>query len=479
LTVTSDEYRKYDAIGLAALIRGCEVTPVELLACAIAAIEATQSTLNTVVHPLFEAARQSLTGLPQGPFAGVPYLLKDSAITLAGAPMSGGSALFRGNVSAADSTHAARLRAAGLVMVGKTNTPELGMSFTTEPLATGVTHNPWDLARSPGGSSGGAAAAVAAGIVPAAHASDGAGSIRVPAAHCGLFGFKPSRMRNPVGPEEGEALAGLSAAHCITRSVRDSAALLDATAGPEPGDPYMVASPSRPFLAELEADPPNLRIALSVRSPLGTPVDPSCVDAATEAAHLCERLGHAVEIAEPSYDAVAIKAAWRVLATVAAASQVAEYGRRASIADPLARLEPVNAAWLAAAPAIGAADYAAALQHLRRAGRAMGQFFQRFDVLITPTTAELPQPLGVLACRDADFDAFYDRFWQHGPFTAIFNATGSPAMSVPLGEAGGLPVGVQFAAALGRDSLLYGLAGQLERAAPWGHRRPRTTLFQE
>ncbi len=469
-----EEYKAEDATGLAALIRAKAVTAAEVVAAAMTVIEAVNPALNAVVHPLFAAAEAAIAhGVPEGAFTGVPYLLKDTGIAFAGAPQTNGSRLFQGHVTPQDNTHAVRLRTAGLLALGKSSAPELGLSFTTEPLAFGPTRNPWDLGRSPGGSSGGAAAAVAAGFVPAAHASDGAGSIRVPAAHCGLFGFKPSRIRNPAGPDQGETLAGLSATHCISRSVRDSAALLDATSGPEAGDPYMVTPPLRPFLTELTADPRPLRIAVTALSPIGTAVDPECATAARTAARLCEQLGHAVEEAQPAYDALAVKRAWRVIATISAAGSVADYARATGIADPLFQLEPVNAAWLAQAPRISALAYAEAMADLRRAGRALGRFFVDFDVLLTPTAAELPPPLGVLACRDADVDGFYDRFWQHAPFTALFNATGSPAMTVPLAQSReGLPIGVQFAAALGEDAVLFALAGQLERAAPWQHRRP-------
>lgn len=472
--MTPSEYQAQDAIGLAGMIRDGDVTASEVLACAIAAIEDGNPALHAVIHPLFDIAKGAVAReLPQGPLAGVPFLLKDTGVAVAGTPMTNGSRLFRDNVSPRDSTHAARLRRAGLVIMGKTNMPELGLSFTTEPQAFGATRNPWDIGRSPGGSSGGSAAAVAAGMVPMAHASDGAGSIRLPAAHCGLFGFKPSRGRNPFGPELGEAMAGLSAVHCVSRTVRDSAALLDATSGPEAGDPYMIAPPQRPFFAEIDGDPPRLRIALSTHSPIGTPVDPQCVGAAKEAALLCERLGHIVEIAEPDYDANAIKSAWRAVATVTAATSVADYVKRVGISDPLSLLEPINAAWVSQAPSISGADYADAIALMRRAGRALGGFFERYDIFLTPTAAELPPPLGAMACRNADVDAFYDQFWRHGPFTAVFNTTGSPAMTVPLGQSReGLPIGVHFAAALGDDSKLFALAGQLERAAPWAGRRP-------
>ncbi len=466
--MTPHDYVRHDATSLAALIARGDVTAREVLECAIACADRADPALHAIAHRLDAAARDQAASVPNGPFSGVPFLVKDTGTPVAGAPMTSGSLLFAGTRSEADSTLVARYRAAGLVLMGKTNTPELGLSFTTEPLAQGASRNPWDLMRSPGGSSGGSTAAVAAGIVPMAHASDGAGSIRVPAAHCGLFGFKPSRMRNPVGPVMGEGLAGLSSAHCVSRSVRDSAALLDASAGAEPGDPYAAPRAARSFLAETQQDPPRLRIGVSTKVPTGTALEPCCTEAIFRAARHCEALGHIVEEAALDYDAEALKAAWRTIAGVNAA-----LGVRAQLAahpelSAETGLEPVNRAWMAQAAEISAFAYAEAINEIRRAGRRTGRSFARFDVFLTPCTSSPAPRLGELACIDDDVDAFYDRFWAHGPFTAIYNANGCPAMTVPMGfSPEGLPVGAHFGAALGQDGILFALAAQIERVQPW------------
>jgi amidase len=387
--------------------------------------------------------------------------------------MTSGSALMRGQVSAADSTLVTRQKAAGLVILGKTNTPELALSFTTEPAAQGVTRNPWSLDHGPGGSSGGSAAAVAGGVVPFAHASDGAGSIRVPASHCGLVGFKPSRMRIPTGPENPEPIMGMSGIHCVSRSVRDSAALMDATHGPDIGDPYGVPPPARPFLEETRQDPRPLVIGLATAAPLGTPVDPACRSVAEAAAAFLETLGHRVALIAPDYDAMAMKAAWETLVTTSAAAGVRAFARAAGIADPFGLLEPVNAAWLSGADRFSAFDYAAAIATLRQCGRAFGRTFADCDILLTPAVAEPPPLLGVMAGADGDPAAFYDQFCRHSPFTAVYNGTGCPAVSLPFAlSAEGLPIGIQLGAAFGQDGLLFALAAQIERARPWRYDTP-------
>jgi amidase len=471
-------YQKNDALGLAALVRAGEVTAGELLDACVARMDAYEPTLHAVVHRFEERGRAAIAGgLPDGPFTGVPFLVKNTGLEVAGTILSTGSRLFADAVSAADSTMAARYRAAGLVFIGKTNTPEFALSFTTEPEAFGASHNPWDLTRSPGGSSGGSAASVAAGYLPAAHSSDGAGSTRVPAAHCGLFGFKPSRMLNPLGPVVVEGIAGMSTPHAVTRSVRDSAALLDVSSGPDVGDPY--APPARgPFLAALDADPPRLRIGFTPASPLGTPVDAACAAAAADAALLCEELGHDVEECVCDYDAHALKSAWRVIAGVGVLAGAQARARALGLDDFSSLVEPVNFSWIEESRGRSASEYLAAVNTLHAMARALGRFFARYDVLLSPTTAELAPTLGRLAGAGKNVDEFYDAFWQHAPFTCVFNAGGAPAMSVPLGVSPtGLPVGVQFGAAVGRDALLFALAGQIERARPWAHRRPKEGLL--
>jgi len=469
-----DEYINHDALSLAALVRRGAVSAVELLECALSRADQTDSGLNAIVHRLDDVARVQAPQLKaNGSFSGVPFLVKDAGAAVAGAPMTVGSKLFAGHTSETDSTLVTRYRAAGLQIIGKTNTPELGLSFTTEPLAQGPTHNPWNPAYSPGGSSGGSAAAVAAGVVPIAHGTDGAGSIRLPASHCGLFGFKPSRMRTPVGPVSGETLYGMSAAHAISRSVRDNAALLDATCGAEPGDPYAAPPRQRSYYEETGRDPASLRIGFSTHSPTGSPVDSECADACRRAALLCEHLGHTVEEAALEYDSNAMRNAWRVIAGVGTALFLHTTDASIDSSLPVNLLEPVNAAWVREAERHSALDFAQAVNEIRRAGRSVGRSFERFDVFLTPCAASPPPPVGLLACLDDDVNAFYERFWNHGPFTAIYNGTGCPAMSVPMGcSVDGMPLGAHFGAALGQDGMLFALAGQIERASPWSYEIP-------
>ncbi|WP_413203411.1 amidase [Rhodospirillum sp. A1_3_36] len=469
------DYASLDATALAAEIREGSVTPAEVLDTAIARAEAVQPVLNAIVHPFYDRARALVSqGPASGPFHGVPFVLKNTGLEMAGTPLSNGSRLFDDVVSGRDATLTARYLGAGLVPMGKGNTPEFALSFTTEPLAFGPTRNPWDLTRSPGGSSGGSAAAVAAGVVPMAHSSDGAGSTRVPAAHCGLVGFKPSRGRTPLGPVAMEAIAGMSTPHCVSRSVRDSAALLDATAGPDRGDSYAAPPAPGSFLSALDADPPPLRIAFTPGSPLGTPVDPQWLEATRQTAALCESLGHRVEeVDHAEYDAEALKRAWRIIVGVNIGPAVAAAGVRRGLADPLSGVEPVNAAWIRECQTLSATDYLWAVNQLHATARALGRFFDRYDVLLTPTTAEPPPLLGRMTGDTEDVDAFYDAFWAHAPFTCAFNASGCPAVSLPLGwSREGLPIGAHFGAAFGADALLFALSGQLERAAPWAARLP-------
>ncbi|MCX7304167.1 MAG: amidase [Hyphomicrobiales bacterium] len=468
-----DGLAELDGIALAALIGKGEVGVVEVLEAAIARIEQLDARLNAVVHPHFDLARRQVErGLPASPLSGVPMLLKNTGFEAEGMILSTGSQLHRHTVSQRDSTITARYKAAGMVILGKSNTPEFALSFTTEPDAFGPTRNPWDIERTPGGSSGGSAAAVASGMVPVANSSDGAGSTRLPASHCGLFGFKPSRLVNPVGPVAAEAIAGMSTPHAVTWSVRDSAAMLDVTRGADLGDPW--APPARPgtYLAALDAPPQRLNVAMLLKPPFGTTVDPEVLSVVREAARLMESLGHhVIEIDDAGYDADALKAAWRVIAGVNIALGVAG-GDAAS--PNIARLEPVNQEWLREGLAVPGTRYLWAVNQLHASARAMGRFFSRYDIMLTPSAAEPAPVLGTLAGAGKGLDAFFDLFWAHSPFTAVFNSSGCPAMSVPLGmTASGLPVGAHFGAGFGNDALLFALAAELERAAPWAGRRPQ------
>ncbi len=468
------EYENYDALGLAALIAGKEVTAGEVLAATLDRVEARNQTINAVVHQMVDAAERTIAaGLTDGPFAGVPYMLKDLYVLYDGAPTSNGSHLYDGYVADHDSTLVERLRRAGLVICGKTNTPEFGINAATEPVVWGPTRNPWNTEHSAGGSSGGAAAAVAAGMLPAAHATDGGGSIRIPASNCGLFGLKTTRARNPSGPDVGEGWSGLGVGHAVTRSVRDSAALLDATHGPAPGDPYQVAPPARPFSDEVGADPGRLRIALMTTALDGAAVAAECVAAAEGAAKLCADLGHEIVVAAPAIDVEAL--VWAMDVIIAAniqnvvGARLAALGREQRQGD----VETITALWIEKANEFSSADYARALVVIHAVGRRLGEFFLDFDVALSPTLADPPLPLGASDQMGDDLQAYNDRLMGHIPFTPLYNIAGNPAMSVPLHwSANGLPVGAHFGAAFGDEATLLRLAAQLESAHPWFDRRP-------
>lgn len=470
-----DELAALDATGQADLVRSRQLSPLELVDAAIARIEALNPQLNAVVTPAYSRARQAASQVAlDGVFAGVPYLVKDLNTHLEGVRLTEGSRFTGDFVSPLDQELIRRHRRAGLVALGRTNTPEFGILPTTEPRRHGPTRNPWNIAHSSGGSSGGSAAAVASGMVPLAHASDGGGSIRIPASCCGLFGLKPTRMRNPTGPANGDGLAGFSVEHAVTRSVRDSAILLDATAGPDAGAPYYAAPPARPYRQEVGADPGRLRIALSTAALTGVPVDPECQRAARVAAHACEELGHHVfEFAPRDLDGDAISAAFVTVYNAGAAAAVDGWARTLEREPEADELEPLTAAMRGAGHASNAADYLLALWSLQQVSRRIAAHFRDFDVWLTPVLAEPPLPLGT-------FDAPADnpmfpllRAALYVPFTPVANFTGRPAMSVPLHwTPDGLPVGSHFVGRYGDEATLFRLAAQLELARPWSGRRP-------
>ena len=465
-----------DALGLAQLVRDGQVRAVELVESVVDAIERTHDDLNAVNARMFDIARGEAKGVrSDAPFAGVPFLLKDLRASHTGAPTSDGTALLGNAPASYDSEIVRRHKRCGLICVGKTNTPEFGLTATTEPHAFGATRNPWDTSRTPGGSSGGAAAAVAARIVPMAHASDGGGSIRIPAACCGLVGLKPTRGRNPLGPEIGDVMNGLVVEHAVTLSVRDCAALLDATEGPDVGDPYWAPPPERPFLEEVGADPGRLRIAFSTESPMGTLVAPDCVEAVEASATLLEQLGHRVEATAPDYDDKAFRVAFTTIwfsnlaANIAGVSQM--LGREVTESG----LEPSTLAFGRRGAGHTGAEYVAAVAEIQSVGRRVARFFQRYDVLMTPTLATPPPELGFLHPRpeETDLRTYGRRVREFVPFTQLANATGQPAVSLPLHwNADGLPVGVHFAARFGDEATLFRLASQLEECRPWRQRRP-------
>lgn len=466
-----NDYENYDGLGLAQLVRRGEVTAAELLAAAESRVSQRNAALNALVTPLFDAARQAVAaGLPGGAFQGVPFMVKELVASVAGTATTAASRLYAKNLAVADSEIVARFRRAGVCIVGKTNSSEFGLSPCSESLLYGITRNPWRLDLSPGGSSGGSAAAVAAGFVPVAHATDGGGSIRIPASCCGLFGLKPTRARISAGPEGGEGLSGLAMQHVVSRSVRDSAAMLDAVAGPMRGDPYVAVPPVRPYLDEVSAAPGRLRIGFARRAPTGVPLHAQCVAAVEDAARLCESLGHHVEEASPDYDAAALRDHFGL---VFAAHTMANATRSTGgVLPDRALLEPLTYALAERGQGISAARFITALHALHHQSRRIAGFFAGYDLWLTPTLAQPPQPIGRFAIESSDVDDWLARIDAFLPFTYPFNITGQPAMSVPLYWSDeGLPIGCHFVARYGDEAMLFRLAGQLEQARPWFARR--------
>jgi amidase/6-aminohexanoate-cyclic-dimer hydrolase len=469
-----DELDKYDALGLAQLVRDRQVSGEELLDRAIARVEAVNPKINAVVLKHYDEARRQLAEHPpQGPFAGVPFLLKDLNASLAGTVTTNGSRAYADWTATADSTLPRRAKAAGLTIFGKTASPEFGLTVSTESKLWGATRNPWSLDHIAGGSSGGAAAAVAARISPIAHASDGGGSIRIPAACCGLFGLKPSRGRVPSDRGLGVGWNGLSTQHAVSLTVRDSAALLDALAGPEPGDSIVPPAPETGFLAAAGRPPGKLRIALIERPPTGVAVHPDCHAAMEDVARLLEELGHFVETAALNVDGAALGDALSLTIAVDMAGRLARRG--AERGRPVGEGEVETVTWSMARRGreVSATAYADARSLFDATAGAVGLLFQRYDLILSPTLAEPPGLLGRLSLSPADMGDYVRALTAFSPYTALENEIGVPAMSVPLSwNAAGLPIGVMFVAAHGGEPLLFSLAGQLEAARPWIDRRP-------
>ncbi len=467
-----EDYESLDALAIAERVQRGAVSPLEVLETFIALAEARNPALNAVVATLYDEARQAIDkGLADGPFKGVPYLFKELVVSVLGTPSTSASRLFAQNQPSVESALVTRCRNAGMMIVGKTNSSELGLQPVTEPHLFGPTRNPWNRDHTPGGSSGGSAAAVAAGLLPMSHATDGGGSIRIPASCCGLFGMKPTRARITAGPEGGEGLAGLASQHAVTRSVRDSAALLDATAGPMPGDPYFPPPPERTYLEETTRDPARLRIAFSTAAPNGAFVDADCIKATKDAAALCADLGHIVEEAEPEFDFDVAQAGFL---NVFQANTMANIGRATQGRLPAeGQVEPLTRAIAVRGLGLSSADYIHSLQALQRETRRIAGFFTGYDVWLTPTLATTPPRLGQFDTNATDVDRWLAKLMAFIPFTFLSNITGQPAMSVPLGVSQeGLPVGCHFAGRYGEEGLLFALAGQIERARPWIDRRP-------
>jgi len=471
----SEELAFLDATSQAALVRGKQLEPIELIDAAIARIERLNPELNAVILPMYELARDAAKGrLPDGPFRGVPFLLKDLGAYYGGVRQTSGTAFAKDFVPDADSELVVRQKRAGLIVLGKTNTPEMGILPTCESYLLGPCKNPWNTAHSTGGSSGGSAAAVASGMVPLAHANDGGGSIRIPAACCGLFGLKPTRARNPFGPVLGDMMSGFVVEHCVARSVRDSAALLDATAGPDLGDPYWAPPQERPYWEEVGADPGRLRIAFTTEAPTGVEVHKDCVEAVCEVAKLCEDLGHQVNEATIETDADRVGQAFTAILIAGGTGMPIEGLALMTGRTPTKeQFEPLTWALFEMSQGIKATDYLLALTYLQQLSRRIAAFMTDYDLWLTPTLSKPPVPLGWLDSPPEDPTLGLRRAAEYATFTPICNFTGQPAMSLPLvWNAEGLPVGTHFVGRFGDEATLFRLAAQLEQARPWAARRP-------
>ncbi len=489
------DYDKYDGLGLAELVRKKEVRPIELVEEAMNRIEKLNPQVNAVVYKMYEQARIAAEGvLPDGPFKGVPFMLKDLMAYYAGVPTTYGCKFFKDFIPDHDSELVKRYKASGVITIGKTNTPEFGLDFVTEPELFGPANNPWDLTRTTGGSSGGSGAAVAARMVPLAHGNDGGGSIRVPSSCCGVFGLKPTRGRNPTGPDFGDPWRGFVCEHVITRSVRDSAAMLDATAGPDTGAPYYAPPPTRSFLSEVGTDPGKLRIAFTAEPFFGETVEEECVTALEKTVKLCRELGHEMVEATPHIEREAMSQAFVTVVCSEISASIKDacegFNCKASCND----FEPVT--WIMAllGDKFTASELSRAINMIQLCSRQVGEFFENYDVLLTPTLAMPPIKRGATKVEGIQavlmklfgrlnaggliknlvgIDELAGEAFQFAPYTPLFNTTGQPAMSVPLyWNDEGLPIGMQFAGRYGDEATLFRLAGQLEQAQSWVNRVP-------
>jgi len=471
-----DSLAGLDATAQAELVRKGEISPRELVDAAIARVERVDPALRSVIHPAFDEARRATAA--DGPFRGVPVLIKDIGGAEAGRPYCAGMRFLKdaGWREPADAYLTQSLKAAGLVSIGRTSTPELALLPTTEPDAFGPTRNPWNTEHSSGGSSGGAAAAVAAGLVPVAHASDGGGSIRIPAAHCGLVGLKPSRGRNSFGPQLGERWNGLSAEFMVTRSVRDAAALLDVTSGARPGDPYVAPPPARPFAREPGASPGRLRIGVMRAAPRGIPLDPDCLAAVDRAARVLADLGHVVEESHPAaLDDHEVVQHYVTVVSSNVARALEAWAGKVGRPIPPDGVETLTAALAERGRGTTAADLLATLEYVHAYGRRLAEWWQGgFDLLLSPTTAAPPPAIGYLTSTPEEPLRAFVRAAPFGAFTFPFNMSGQPAISLPMHwTANDLPVGCQLVAGYGREDLLLRVSAEIEQAAPWAGRRPR------
>lgn len=468
------EWEALDMTDLAALVGKGDIAPRELTETAIARIEALNPIVNAVVITAFEEALDELSRrTDRPPFLGMPYLVKDLYAPVRGLPLTNGSRIFEKMTPEFDSTLVARLRAAGFVFPARTNSPEFGLNASTEPYRYGPTRNPWNLEHIAGGSSGGAGAAVASGMVPVAHATDSAGSIRIPASCNGLVGLKPTRGLNPYGPHRGDAAHGISHENAVTRSVRDTAALLDITAGPDAGAPYFSLPPEGGFVAALTRAPAALKIGFTTETFAGRKVDPECAEGVLATARLLEELGHRVEESRPDFDVERMVDNMMTVLIGSLTPMINAWERQLGRPFGPDDVEPQAHGAFAKARSTDLDAYLTALAAMQLEVRKMGRFFETHDILITPTLSSPPPRLGCLPTSISNVDEFMERLFALCPFTAPFNASGQPAVSLPLHwSSTGLPIGIQFVAGYGQDAKLLQLAAQVEQAAPWFARRP-------
>lgn len=475
--MTLEEYGRLDGVALAALVASRQVTPLELVDLAATAAATVQDELNVIAHDLTGQARETArAAAPRGSLYGVPFLIKDLALEMQDTPYEAGCRLLKGNVSTIDTNLMTRFREAGLVTFAKTTCAEFGAQLATETLLNGVTRNPWNPAHTPGGSSGGSAAAVAAGVVPVAHANDGIGSIRIPASNCGLFGLKPNRHRTPIGPVMGDAPGTRGVEFVVSRSVRDSAVLLDSVHGADSGAQAWAPPPARRYVDELDRPRTGLRIAVQTRSFSGAAVHPDCAAAVRKTAAACEALGHHVDDDAPRIDFAAFRRAIRDESNANAMVGLELTAQALGRPIDSSTLEPFTLAIHAEGKRTSGEAVARAMLVYGTIQRQMGAFFERYDALLLPVLAQPPAPIGWLGRSPDDYEAFWDRFCgdAYSPFAGVFNVTGHPAASIPAHMTGdGLPVGTMLVTRFGDEGTLFNLAAQLEQAAPWHHRVPR------
>ena len=469
-----ENYADYDGLGLAQLVRDRDVKPIELVDEAIDRAERLNPKLNFVVYRDYDRARETAKGaLPKGPFSGVPFFLKDIFAFAEGMPTRQAARFMPAIPWPRDCELTARYRAAGLVILGKTNVPEFGLVPTTESKLYGPAHNPWNLEHSTGGSSGGSAAAVAARIVPLAHANDGGGSIRIPASCCGLVGLKPTRARMSYAPDFGDVIDGLANDHVVSRSVRDTAAALDATAGCIEGDPYWCPDPPKSYLASMAEKPKRLRIAFSTKKLDGRDLHPDCVTAIEHAAKLCESLGHSVEEATPDLNQTALIPAFMAFWAANLAAGIDRVAQLTGQTPSDDRFEGLTWGLYEAGKKITASEYLLAKGAMQGAARSAAKFHQTYDVWLSSTLGSPPVKLGAFDMEERDPAKSFAPLIDYVPFTAMQNVTGQPAINLPLfWNAAGLPIGTHFVARYGDETTLLQLAAQLETAAPWAQRRP-------